>query len=79
LVPRELHATGQTLFAAVVGGFAGFIGNAGGGWMMSHLDPKLTYMASGMLCLAALIGIFVLRASEARSGAAVADTISKSE
>lgn len=49
LVPDNLQATGQAVFAAVFAGVAGFAGGLLGGWGMEQTEPGAVYVAGGLV------------------------------
>ncbi|WAA11123.1 MFS transporter [Fervidibacillus albus] len=55
LVPREMLATGQTIFFAVQSGLGGIFGSLIGGYMMNELGAQLTYQIGSLFALAGAI------------------------
>lgn len=56
LIPKELIATGHTIFIAVILGMTGLFGSAGGGWIMEHISPQAAYLVgSGVSLLGAIL------------------------
>ncbi|WP_332694331.1 MFS transporter [Halalkalibacter lacteus] len=51
IVPDELRATGQTMFAAIFGGIAGIIGSSTGGFLYDFFSPQTVYLSGGILSL----------------------------
>jgi PPP family 3-phenylpropionic acid transporter len=65
IVPDELRATGQTMFAAIFGGIAGIIGSSVGGWLYDTYSPQAVYFSGSLLAFigasAALFTLIVMR------------------
>lgn len=62
LIPRELVATGHTIFLAVIMGMTGLVGSAGGGWIMEFISPQVAYQvgAGFSLCGAVMAGMTIV-------------------
>lgn len=62
LIPKELIATGHTIFIAVIMGMTGLIGSSGGGWIMEHISPQASYQVGSVISLfgAMLAGITIV-------------------
>ncbi|OUM94031.1 MAG: hypothetical protein A9Z00_00130 [Thermobacillus sp. ZCTH02-B1] len=61
IVPSELRATGQSVFAVTFAGIGGLVGNAAGGYAIQMLGAGTVYAIGGMLALAgagALVGTY---------------------
>lgn len=61
IVPRELIATGQTVFTAIFFGFGGILGSSIGGWVMDAHSPQVLYQAGAWLSIAGGLAIYLLR------------------
>ncbi len=61
IVPRELIATGQTVFTAIFFGFGGIMGSSIGGWVMDAFGPQVLYLAGAILSLIGGIAIYIMR------------------
>lgn len=55
IVPRELTATGQTLFIAVFFGLGGIIGSFSGGWIMENFQSNILYFTAALLSLSGFV------------------------
>lgn len=51
LVPKELIATGHTIFIAVAMGMTGLVGSSGGGWIMEQFNPQAAYQTGSIVTL----------------------------
>ncbi|WAA13220.1 MFS transporter [Fervidibacillus halotolerans] len=60
LVPREMLATGQTIFFAVQSGLGGIFGSLIGGYMMKELGAPFTYQVGSLFALAGSLLSFVM-------------------
>ncbi|MBS4218765.1 MFS transporter [Bacillus sp. FJAT-49711] len=60
LVPVELRASGQAIYALTWGGISGIIAGIFGGWMFQHLGPNMMYLVSTMISLLGVIGFTAL-------------------
>ncbi|MHB8172341.1 MAG: MFS transporter [Thermincolia bacterium] len=61
IVPSQLRSTGQALFAALGFGLGATLGNFFGGMMVEQAGLSTMFMASGFLCLAAVIAFVSTR------------------
>ncbi|MDT8860796.1 MFS transporter [Alkalihalobacillus sp. MEB130] len=59
IIPDELRATGQTMFAAIFGGVAGIIGSSVGGWIYDFYSPQAAYYSGSMLALIGALASFL--------------------
>ncbi|MDA8234626.1 MAG: major facilitator superfamily domain-containing protein 6 [Clostridia bacterium] len=64
IVPSQLRSTGQSLFAALGFGLGATLGNFLGGMMVDQVGLSAMFMASGFLCLAAVVGFVATRKVE---------------
>ncbi|MBW8348537.1 MFS transporter [Bacillus sp. IITD106] len=60
LVPVELRASGQAIYALTWGGISGIIAGIFGGWMFQELGPNTMYLVSTLISLGGVIGFGVL-------------------
>jgi PPP family 3-phenylpropionic acid transporter len=59
IVPRELIATGQTLFTAVYFGIGGIVGSSLGGWIMDAYGSQQLYAFGSILAMTGCIMILL--------------------
>ena len=60
LIPVELRASGQAVYALTWGGISGIIAGIAGGWMFQHLGPKTMYQVSTLISILGVIGFSIL-------------------
>jgi PPP family 3-phenylpropionic acid transporter len=61
IIPKEIVATGQTIFIAVIVGLGGLIGSGGGGLYMAKFEAKSTYLlGAGITSVGAILCLFTL-------------------
>ncbi|MCA0756827.1 MFS transporter [Paenibacillus sp. N4] len=60
LVPAELRASGQALYALTYGGLSGMAAGVVGGWMFQALGPAAMYRSGGFLSLAGSAAFLLL-------------------
>src|SRR5690625_1917796 len=69
LIPVQLRASGQAIFALTWGGVSGLIAGASGGFMYDALGPSKMY---GVTCIVALFGtlgfIFLYKVAKKKHG-----------
>ncbi len=60
LIPIELRASGQAIYALSWGGLAGIIAGLVGGWMFQELGPTTMYQIAMFIALGGMVGFLLL-------------------
>lgn len=60
LIPTELRATGQAVYALTWGGISGIVAGLTGGWMFQSLGPRLMYEISAAVSLLGVLGFVIM-------------------
>ncbi|WP_062109259.1 MFS transporter [Bacillus niameyensis] len=60
LIPVELRASGQAIYALTWGGISGIIAGVFGGWMFQNLGPQTMYQVSTLIASCGVIGFAML-------------------
>lgn len=69
VVPKEMLATGQTLYFAVYAGLGAIVGNSLGGYFMEHNGAGFIYKGAAVMSLIGASLCFVMYVKEARARA----------
>ncbi|MBS4177960.1 MFS transporter [Lederbergia citrea] len=68
LIPVELRASGQAVYALTWGGISGIIAGIMGGWIFQELGPKTMYQVSTLIALFGVVGFAVMWQQIRKSG-----------
>lgn len=60
LIPVELRASGQAVYALTWGGISGIIAGLVGGWMFQELGPKMMYQVSTLISIFGVVGFGIM-------------------
>ncbi|HZG86032.1 MFS transporter [Paenibacillus sp.] len=76
VVPTELRASGQSLFAVTFSGLGGIIGSSGGGFAIERIGVQWTYLSGAFLAFLGAVAVFVIYVAEKRKdGGAMSHTM----
>lgn len=60
LIPANLRASGQAIFALTWGGISGMIAGLSGGWMFESIGPSTMYLVTTVISFLGFLGFVVL-------------------